>query len=125
VTAAASHPTPPINLSVIGRLTKPAAIRYSSGGLPHLTVVVQASEGIPFITCKHGKPEDGHALEDLARQLHTGTPVMLVGAGLEVEPDHEEIGPRPAHADHWRIRLMECKQICVMQITDPAEAARV
>lgn len=123
--AAASHLTPPLNLSVIGRLTKPATIRYSSGGVPHLTVVVQASEGIPFITSKHGKLEDGHALEDLARQLHAGTPVMLVGAGLEVEPDHEEIGPRPPHAERWRIRLMECKQICVMEIPDPAEAARV
>lgn len=115
-----------MNVCILGRLVKAPQVRYSAGGLPHLTVCVrQAGDCVPFVACKHGTLEDTKALIELAARLHSGTPVMVLGAGLEVEPDVEEFAPKRSHVDAYRVRLVECKQITEVAIADPAEALRI
>lgn len=115
-----------LNVCVLGRLTQAPTVRYGAGGVPHLTVSVrQAGDCLPFVACKHGEVEDTPALLALAARLHVNTPVMVVGAGLAIEPDVGEFTPKPAHPEAWRLRLVEVRQICEVSVADPAEARRI
>lgn len=115
-----------MNVCVLGRLTQQPIVRYGAGGLPHLTVSVrQAGDCLPFIACQHGEVADTAAMLDLAARLHVNSPVMVVGAGLAIEPDVGEFTPKPKHPDAWRLRLVECKHICEVSVADPAEARRL
>jgi hypothetical protein len=115
-----------MNVCVLGRLTQAPMVRYGAGGVPHLTVSVrQAGDCLPFIACQHGEVADTPAMLALAARLHANTPVMVLGAGLALEPDVGEFTPKPAHPEAWRLRLVECRRICEVSVADPAEAKQI
>lgn len=81
---------PPLpRLSVVGALERHGEIHISTDGRIHLVVrVMQPKGSLPFVTMWHVGADERHAMEQLAAQLVAGAPVLIRGAGLQVDVDH-------------------------------------
>ena len=124
--AAQAEPRPHTNVCIIGRLTRRPLVRISTDGQPHLLVEVrQAGDCLPFVACRHGAADDRGDFEALAARLGADASILVLGAGLAVEPDHADDPALPAALATWRLRLVECTAIRELRIADPVEAALV
>ena len=114
------------NICIIGRLTRQPVVRISTDGNPHLTVEVrQAGDCLPFVACRHGAADDRGDFEALAARLGVDASILILGAGLAVEPDQADDPAIPIEVAAWRLRLVECMAIREVRVTDPVEAALV
>ncbi|MEO8806401.1 MAG: hypothetical protein ABI433_09975 [Burkholderiaceae bacterium] len=112
-------------MCIVGRLTRQPVVRISTDGHPHLSVEVrQAGDCLPFVACRHGAADDRGDFEALAARLGVDASVLILGAGLAVEPDQADDVAIPIEVTAWRrLRLVECKAIRELHIADPVEAA--